>query len=216
MRVLPLFAALAAILAPAASAKSFDPQIKRIPADQVAAQSALLKPSELGKAWKASTVTPSPSAITCNGTNMKPNQSDLTITGLTGTSLAEANTQVVQAVRVFRSKAQADASWTRTVTIALVDCAGQKLRQSSDDLKLAQEARLALPNVAPHTAGFRIVARAADNKTMTNVYLDLLLVGRDKTLTSVVLSTLQKPPDRAFEERIVRTVAQKLGIKPTA
>lgn len=46
------------------------------------------------------------------------------------------------------------------------------------------------------------------------IYVDLLLLGRGKTLTSVVFTTVGKPQARWFEERVSRVLAEKLDWRP--
>ena len=67
-----------------------------------------------------------------------------------------------------------------------------------------------LPKLVPHAAGYRVIGDASAGKQKAKVYLDVLLLGRDRTLTMVVLTSYTKPLPGAFEEKIVRTISDRL------
>lgn len=154
---------LACLVAPAlALAADTDPKKKLTPADQAKARSIVLKRSDFVAGWKR--VPPSPdSDLTCPG--FDPDGSDLTLTGD-----AEADfehTQGLPAVfsfaEVYVSKADALASWTRTVKPAIARCVAHFFREGVEEeggkVTIVKQGRIAYPKVAPRTAAFRVVAR---------------------------------------------------------
>lgn len=217
-RLLVVAALAAASFAPTAAAAPGDPQARHTAADSAFARSVLLEAGDVGAGWKAAPASASPNAITCP--SVRPNESDLVQTGLAARSFSQGqDRQIAQAVRVFKTNAQANRAWERTVTVGLLVCDEQRIEQSNMHIKVTQQFRLVFPRVAPHTAGFRItaVARSADGKKITaRLYVDLLLLGRGKTIATAVFTSAGKPLARPFEEGIARALAQRLGARPVA
>jgi hypothetical protein len=72
--------------------------------------------------------------------------------------------------------------------------------------------RLRFAPLATRVAGYRVGARATiAKKTKTSVYLDVLLVRSDRTMTTLILSALANPFPNAFEQGLVRMLAAKLA-----
>jgi hypothetical protein len=195
-----------------------DPQSRHTPAGSARARSTLLASSSFGTGWTAAPATASPNPVSCKAA--PSNQSDLVQIGLAARSFtAGKDKQIVQAVRVYKTAAQAARAWERTVTVGLLVCDEQRLEQSNMHIKVTGQLRLPVAHVAPRTAAFRItaVSRSEDGKTITSrLYLDLLLVGRGNAISSVVFSAAGSPFAQSFEGTVARTVAQRLGAQLTA
>jgi hypothetical protein len=207
---------IAAVLAPAALAAPGDPKPRHTALGQATALSVLLKRSEIGQAWKATPAAKAGPSTACTG--IRPNQSDLTETGYAQSadfSLGQSE-QVSQSARVFATTAQASSSYSRTVTIALVDCLAKELEAASDKkstVKVTGQYRLPFPKLTPNIAGFRVVAHAKTPDAKFDVYADILVMQRGSTVTTVTATGFGEPVAAPFEQGLARIVAKRLGAK---
>jgi hypothetical protein len=196
-----------------ATAAPGDPKQRHTAAGAATAFSVLLKKSDFGAGWKAKTSAPSKSSNVCKN---RPNQSDLTEIGFESSpdfSFGQAQ-QISQNARVFATKAQADAAWMRTVTIALLDCFRQEIESASDaksTVKVTGMYRLPFANLTPHLAAFRVVAHAKTPDAQFDVYTDIVLMGRDRTITTATFTGFGSPVRSGFESGLARTIARRLG-----
>jgi hypothetical protein len=139
-----------------------DPKERLTAADQAKARSVVLKRSDFVAGWKKVPPEPDTDAV-CPGFN--PDGSDLTLTGKAESDFE--HTQGLPLVSsfadVYVTKADASASWSRTVKPALARCLAHFMREGAKEegveLTIATSGRVAFPKVAPRTAAFRVVAR---------------------------------------------------------
>src|SRR5262245_25777576 len=180
-----------------------------------AAHRALVTGSELGAAWtRGGEFTPSTSAIPC--TALEPNQSDLTETGVGGTSFDHGPwLNVTAAARVFATTAQAEDSWRHTNRLALVQCYERSLEREGQRLVSAK--RFSFSSAARHSAGFRLVTSRSQPpllgkgaKLVVRIYTDVFVLSSGTTQELVAFSGLASPVSRSFEARIVRGVGERL------
>jgi hypothetical protein len=121
------------------------------------------------------------------GAGERSNQSDLTETGYGESSDFSfgQSEQVSQWARVFGSSAQADSSYMRTVTIALVDCLAKELEAASDKKSTIK------------VTGFA----------------DILVIQRGQTLTTTTFTGFGNPVAAPFEQGLARIAAKRSGAK---
>jgi hypothetical protein len=182
----------------------------------VAAQKALLKPSDFPKGWKSTPSKPVAASSLCAGT--RPNFSDLTETGYAlAPDFALGQQQAVsQWVRVFKNAKQAAASYSRTVTIGLVSCLAKQLKAASSAkavVSITGMFRLSPAKVAQQIDGFRVVAHtvAKSEHEQFDVYVDVLVIRQGATVTTVTMTGFVQPMDATNEARLTRTIATRLG-----
>lgn len=205
-------AALVALVAAVPVAAAGGPRPRHTAAGTARATGALLRPAALGGGWRSTGQRATP--LACKRV-LTPQESDLVETGrATGPLLSHgAGAALAQSARVYRSAADANAAWSRTLTDKLVICLEQKLEASSSmmsPVSVANWYRLAPPRLLDHVAGIRVVGRAKVGKRSAAVYLDLFLLGHAKTMTTLVLSSLGTPVARTEEHRIVRIASRRL------
>jgi hypothetical protein len=215
MKTLLISVLAAVVLAPSAVAAG-EPTPHHTPLGQATALSVLLKKADLGKGWKAAPPSKAATSSVCAGE--RSNQSDLTETGYGESSDFSfgQSEQVSQWARVFKSSAQADSSYMRTVTIALVDCLAKELEAASykkSTIKVTGQYRLQFPKLTPNAAGFRVVAHAKTPDAQFNVYADILVIQRGETLTTMTFTGFGTPVATPFEQGLARIAAKRLGAK---
>ena len=205
-----------AVAAPAVAAGApGDPQQRHTKADISLAASVLLNTSAFGGGWKAASGAGS-GRLSCDSA-ATPNQSDLVETGSAAGPLFshQPYQAVAQSAQVFTTKAQTDTAWARAMAPKLVLCMEEQVENTSSmgaPVTVTAWYRLRFAPLVQHAAGYRVVALATTGKkTKTTVYLDVLLFGRDRTITTVVLSALKTPFSKAFEQGLARKVAAQLS-----
>jgi hypothetical protein len=215
-----LVAVVAGVLASPALGAAGDPKHAHSLEGTLSARKALLAVGDFPKGWKATPSKPVASSSACKDT--RPNLSDLTETGYVNApdfSLGQLQ-HVTQWVRVYRSAKQAETAYGRTVTIGLVSCLAKQLKAASSakaSVAIVGQFRLALPKVAQQVDGFRVVAHTnvKSEKEQFNVYADVMVIRQGATVTTVTMTGFIKPMDASMEARLARTIAGRLGGKPT-
>jgi hypothetical protein len=214
-----LVVALSALaLACTATAATGDPTPRHTPVGQASALTVLLKQPDLGKGWKATPPAKPASSSVCK--DERANQSDLTETGYAESSdfsLGQSE-QVSQWARIFKTPAQADSSYMRTVTIALVDCLARELEAASDKkstIKVTGQYRLPLPKLTSNAAGFRVVAHAKTPDAQFDVYADIVVMQHGRELTTMTMTGFGAPMPDGVEHGLARLVAKRMGAHPS-
>ena len=214
MRIL-LVCVLACALAAPALAAAGDPQRSHTLAGSLAAQKALLKPSDFAKGWKSAAAKPAAPNGVCKDT--RPNLSDLTEAGFAESpdfSLGQLES-VSQTVRVYENARQARTAYSRTVTIGLVSCLADQLRAASSakaKVTIAGQSRLPLPRVADQVDGFRVVAHTAvkSEKEQFDVYAYVVVIRKGATISTISVGSFRQPAD-ALASQLAQVVGRRLG-----
>lgn len=145
-----------------ALAAGTDPKKKINAADQRKAVSVLLRRTDLGPAFKRVPATPD-SEATCPGFN--PSEADLTLTGESEANFegAQGVPAVYSASEVWQSRANALASWSRSVKPAVARCLAHFLRegveQEGGKLTIVSQGAFPFPKYAQRNIALRVVAR---------------------------------------------------------
>src|SRR5262245_57250202 len=124
MRRLALVGIAAGLLSGAAYAAQGDPIERHTSADMARARAGLLRGADLGAGWA---VQPS-NDDRCNA--FHPDQSALVETGQADRTLARGQAVVGSDVTIYRTEAQARASWALNAKLAGMQCALEGLRRS--------------------------------------------------------------------------------------
>jgi len=180
------------------------------------AHATLLTGSDLGTAWKADSPRPTTDPLTCSP-RLSPRESDLVETGRAfGPIFAHKDQAVGQSVHVYANVADADAAWARHTLKKVVLCMQRRLEDTSSMMSwisVVGWSRLDVPQLVAHARGYRVVGDASAGKQKAKVYLDLLLLGHDRALTTVVLTSYRAPLPSAFEDRLVREIVERLSAR---
>lgn len=177
-----------------------------------AAQASLLELSDLGKGWTAAAVTRQQGVpLTCTGHD--PSAQGIVETGAASSpafSVAQTGPFVQQNTSVFATTGQASKWWRRAVTRSLVRCAAgtfEALRARGVKVSLVSQGPLRLSTALPHTAAYRVVAKANGKK----LYFDLIVLGTGRAITGVTVSSFVQPVPAKYERALAVLIARKLG-----
>jgi len=197
----------------AALAANGEPQKHHNPADMARARSVVLRPSDLGSTWKATPATSSENgSLRCRA--FAPDESDLTETGAASSPDFSQGLQYVSSyASLFETAAQAQASWSRVVRPGLMTCLRTLFEQGASSggttTKVTGTGVLAVPRLAPRTAGYRLSFTATNSNVTLRGAVDIVLLGRariDAALLYVAFGT----PSQALERRLDRIIAARL------
>jgi hypothetical protein len=74
-------------------------------------------------------------------------------------------------------------------------------------VSVVSQGTLPMSTALPHTAAFRVVAKANGKK----LYFDLIVLGTGRTITGVTVSSFVQPVPARYERALAVVVARKLG-----
>jgi hypothetical protein len=198
---------LALVASGAALAAKGDPQKRITRADQARAKAMLVRPADVPG---AKVIPAGPDAdFYCKALD----ESDLTLTGeATGRQLSVGVVLVGSSSRVYRSTADADASWRRGTSAAGVRCAATLLRRefAKQGARLVSLRKLAFPRVAARTAVFRATLTTTTAQGDIPVYLDLIALMHSRAHASVIVGSALVGPPKVEELRLARLVAKRM------
>jgi hypothetical protein len=199
----------------AASARNpHDPQTRFSAADQAWARTLLVTGADLtGGGWRSHRSSPDG---TCRSFN--PDESDLVETGERKSPEFDRNGSLVTSMAmVFKSSAQAQASWNREVKAQLLDCLAEGLNQASTgqvQVWITSRGPLAVPALAPRRAGFRVRLAFNVQGVRLGANLHLVVLGRGRA--NVLLITMSTgrpltPLPAGLERSLTARLAQRLS-----
>ena len=216
MRRAPFPLLVAVILVSSSSwAAAAGPRERHTAADMQLAASVLLGRTDLADTWGTYAPRPTGDPLRCSS-RLTPEESDLVERGHALSPLFTRGTKqgLVQSARVYASAAQANSAWARRTMKMLVLCAQRRLEDTSTMMSWVSVVGwrpLELPRLVPHVAGYRVIGDASNGKQKAKVYLDVLLLGRDRTLTTVLLTSYDAPLPKLAEDSLVRTISERLN-----
>jgi hypothetical protein len=204
--------AAAVLVLPAVASQ---PKSRPTAAGNAQAKAVVLKLSDLGAGWKT---TPGgaggASELTCPGFN--PNQSDLTTIGMAGKAFESGDgiTTVLSRVAVFKSAAEAQASWNRIVRPGMLTCMASRFVESiagkDTVVKITSKGRLRVPVAGRRHAAYRIVADVTVSGQTVRAYLDLILQGGGPADSAMLVTSVLQAPPRALESKLAGALARRL------
>jgi hypothetical protein len=175
---------LALTLPALAFASHEDPKKQINAADQRKAASIVLKRGDFVAGWKKSPSTPDGDThVECPGFN--PKASDLILTGEAEADFTapQGFPSVLSFSNVFKTKAHANASWTRVVKPAFASCVASELKKGLESeghrVAITRSGKIAFPRLSPRTAAFRVSLNvtAVSNGKATTTPLTMYVVG---------------------------------------
>jgi hypothetical protein len=213
LRRLLVVAALLAFLVAAGSvsASHQDPQKRLTRADNARARAMLVTRADLPPGFLAQRGGSEDPHGNCDPA---VSESDLTLTGeADGTQFALGPVLVSSAAQIYRSTADADASWRRSTSAAGVQCGTILLNQefAKQGIRLVSLRRVAFPRVAQRTVAYRVRLSARTPQGAVELFVDLVALKHDRAHATVIVGTPLAPPQRADELRFARLVAGRMA-----
>jgi hypothetical protein len=211
---------LIALVVPAlALASHRDPKKQINAADQRKAAAIVLKRTDFVAGWKKTPSSPDDDGhLDCPGYD--PNGADLVLTGE-----AEADFEatggfpsVFSFSNVFKTRAHANASWTRAVKPALATCLAKVFKEGLESeghkATITRSGKVAFPKLSPRTAAFRVVMNVTvtESGKSTTVPLTMYVVALGHGRGDVGLMTMSFGATPVTEVRGLATLlAQRLA-----
>ena len=194
----------AAVLAGAALAATGDPIKRHSTADMAKARSIVFKLAELGPGWKRDTSPDTNDSPRCP--YFKIDESDLVETGYAEATFNHSSGATLGSeASLYRTIANAQATWSRHVRPALARCLADEIRRDAakdgDTVRIVSAGKLAFPKVSPRTAAFRIVVRLTPKGRTTAIPLtfDLVFLERERILTFLGVITAGASPPASLD-----------------
>jgi hypothetical protein len=203
-----LAALVALLLAGAALAAATDPVERHTKVDMAKARATMLRAADLGPGWKS---VPVNEDADCR--SFHPDESDLVETGEANRIFDAGGARVASSATVFRTEAQARASWRRTVKPAAMRCALEGLREGlpvGQTVRVVELRRFSFPRLTPRTAGLRLIARVGDVLQRVNVHMDVVALGRGRTLAALLVVSVGQPVPAAAERQLAGLIASRM------
>ncbi|HUP32874.1 MAG TPA: hypothetical protein VM184_07555 [Gaiellaceae bacterium] len=211
---------IACLAVPVAAAATGDPKEAFTRADQAKAKAITLVRADLAAGWKKTSTPDSGDDLRCPG--FDPNLSDLTLTGESESEFEHpGGAYAATFASVFRSEANARASFARFAKPALARCVAHFFREGvtkeGGTVRIVKQGQVAFPKVAPRVAAYRVTARVgAPGTTVTVPFtIDLILLGRGRgevgLLTMSAGTGIAAAHLRAFA-RLLAARMQKAGV----
>ncbi len=169
--------ALVSVLAAAAGSV---PAIKTNPADQAAAQAAMIRLGDLrpSGAWKGGAVKPTHTPVVCP--NFNPKQSDLVVTGEAQSQWGSSGALVTASTDVLRSSSMVRLDWQRSMKKAGFVCA-----LNSGGAVNISTSEVAVPKLTPWTSAFRATYEPKFSASSTRLVVELVAVGSGRSEITV-------------------------------
>lgn len=205
---------LSLLVATAASGR--DPRLEKVQlrtADVALAKRITLKQGEVGTSWRPTQIPDSSGKrLVCPGFN--PDLSRFTITGKASSGFTRTNgAAIISSVEVYGSRADAVGDFQTGAKPIVASCLKRSLERDLNAGGLVQVsvpfARVvAAPRVGDRRIAYRIVARLEAASTQVDVYLDVVVVQRGRSIVAFFFTGPTQPlPGQA---RIVSAVAARM------
>ncbi len=203
-----LLASLA--LSATAAATHQDPQKRLTKADNARARAMLIKRTDLPAGFQARPDVGEDPHSNCPAA---VSESDLTLTGeADGTNFALGVVLVDSAAQVYKSMADANASWRRATSAAGVQCVTALLRGglATQGVDLESLRKIAFPRVSDRSVAYRVRLSAPSAQGPVPVYLDLVALMHSRAQATVIVGSALVVPKRGDELRYARLVAARM------
>lgn len=215
-----VLALLIALALPAlALAGHQEPKRQLAPADERRAAAIVLRKADFAAGWrKLPSQAQDDSHLDCPA--YQPNEADLVLTGDAESDFErpEGLPSVYSFADVYKTTANARASWARGVRPALAACMAkllaETLRAEGTPVKIVSVARIAFPKLAPLTAAFRAVLRAtvteSGETTTIPLTMHLVALGRGRGQAGLMTVSVGTGTPAADLRVFARLLAQRL------
>ena len=163
-------------------------------ADQAAADSSLLKLSELPApfTWKGGkTSSPSSSGSSFNCKSFKPKSSDLVTTGKADATFTAQGVQLEDHVVVLQTAKMVSDDFGRTFVPALVPCLTTTFAHNIPGLVVLKAGRVTFPQVAKYAAAYRIIFKITPKgKPSEEGIVDFIALGGGRKELSLLFTAI--------------------------
>lgn len=185
-------------------------------AGQAIAGAALLRRADFGRGWREQAPAPAKvPSLTCP--QFSPHVSGVTQAGAAASPTFEASSYgpfVSEIAHAYATTSEATALWRAVARPGLVVCAADSLRRGATQgvrFTVTGKGPLRLPGLPAPATAYRVTGTATLSYQTIDVYLDMLVVGRGKTIAGILLSSFEQPPPRRLEVRLAGTVARRMA-----
>jgi hypothetical protein len=211
-----LVAALSLLLA-ASIASARDPRLERLrlnAADVALAKRIALKRSDLGGSWQQVSVPASGDGEGLNCPNFNPDLSRFTITGEASTGFTQqTGASILSAVEVYPSRAEAAGDFRTGARPEVARCLRLVLERDLPQnglltFKVLSSRVVAAPRVGDRRIAYRLVARLESLGTRVDLFLDVVVVQRGRSIAALFFTSPTKP--LAGQARLAAAVAARM------
>jgi hypothetical protein len=184
------------------------------PAGTALARTTLLHGTDVGSGWSSAAPARIVPPLTCP--QFDPSVAGAKQIGAAASPTFKASSSgpfVAQDAYAYANAAQRQRVWRAVVRPPLVRCAADGLAGGSGQgVVLAVTARkpLKLPGLPVPAAGYRVSGTASTTGQSLDVFLDMIVLGSGRAITAISVSSIDQPPARRLELRLVGTVVQRL------
>jgi hypothetical protein len=204
--------ALLALLS-AAAARADAPTVRIAAADQVRAEAALLRLSDIGAGWQGGRVPTSKlTAPNCPG--FDPKESDLVVTGHADARFSNprASATLAQDVQVLRSERAVRTDFARTITSGLGRCLAYQLKKEPGVASVSV-ARIAFPKLGTIAAAYRATLLLKTVHGTVKFYGDYVFIGTGRYEFALRVLAPSPVVDQLvnFETAMARILIKRLG-----
>jgi len=216
VRTLLVALAAALVLASVALADPLDPKKVLVPADEAYAARVALSQADLGEGWSGGAIKPPSSLKAPVCPQLRPDFSDLTITGHAESAWDNGNggIQVVSDVEVWRTPKQMAAHYKRMLRPKINACLRYALLKDvgGTNVTILPVKRTTFPKLAPVTRHYRAPLWVKSGNQRFTVYSDLIYLGKGRTQVyiNVIAPASAERQLKGFETRIARAIAARM------
>lgn len=174
----------------------------------------LLRRSDFGPGWSASSPPRSVPPLTCR--RFHPATGGVVEDGAAGSPTFSAGSSgpfVSQDAYAYATGAQAGEFWRRSTKAGLLRCLSDSLKSGSAGgvrFTVTGSRPLALAGLPTPARFYRVSGTATMPDQAVDVFLDMIVMSRGRTVTEISVSSLEQAPARQLELRLARTVAGRL------
>jgi hypothetical protein len=184
------------------------------PAGTALARATLLSRADVGRGWSSAPPPRHTPPLTCP--QFSPIVGGVRQIGAATSPTFRASARgpfVAQDAYAYATASQQTVVWRAVVRPALGRCAANSLASGGGQgvtLAVTATQPLRLPALPVRAAGYRVTATASTNGQSLTVFLDMIVLGAGRAITTIGLSSLEQPTGKRLELRLVRTVALRL------
>jgi hypothetical protein len=170
-----------------------------------------LKAGEVGAGWRSTSVPNSDQQLQCPGFN--PNLSRFTITGKASTAFVQSTgSSIASVVEVYESRADAAGDFRAAATPAVARCLRFALEREFSNGPVPVRVRsarvVAAPRVGERRIAYRVVASIDLGSAPLNVYFDVVVVQRGRSIAALFFTGVVRPLPR--QARLATAVASRM------
>ena len=176
------------------------------------ARSVVLRVADFGPGWKSTPSTSGGGSPRCK--DFDPDESDLVETGTADSpEFGLGLRYMTSTAGLYKTSAQAQASWNRVVKPGLLGCLGSIFQKGANTpgvtTKILTKGTLSFPKLASRTAAYRITFSSASQGLTLKGAIDLILLGKGR-IDAVMISVSFGTPPLADERRLAGLIAHRL------